>query len=349
MEKRAITIKDIARKLKISTSTVSRALRDHPKVKESTKIAVQNLAAELNYQPDRLALGLVGQKTFSLGMVVPRIDFPYFSHALSGAQEIASKAGYQILICQSNEAVATEKSAISMLLANRVDGLLISISQETNEFDHIFQLQNRGIPFVLFDRVIESIKAPKVVMDNMQATFRMVLHLHEQGFRRIAHIAGPEGLLVTGQRIKGFKRALDQRELACPEEYIIYGGFRLEEGEKAAKQLLALSEPPDAIVAVSDSAAIGAVKAIEAAGLSVPGDIAVAGFNNELFTEFVKPSLTTTSLPMFELGQQAVKMLLRQIEHSDSFNVPEPMVLKSHLIVRDSTQRRGVSRTSRSV
>ena len=339
MGKRAITIKDLARRLGISTSTVSRALRDHPKVKESTKIAVQNLASELNYQPDRLALGLVGQKTFSIGMVVPKIDFPYFSHAVSGAQEIASKAGYQIIICQSNESLETEKSVISTLLANRVDGLLISISKETNQFDHIIQLQNRGIPFVLFDRVIESIHAPKVVMDNIEATYRIVYHLFKQGYQRIAHIAGPEGLLVSSQRIKGYKRALRQAGFEFRPEYIVHGGFRVEGGEKAVQKLLSLSQAPDAIVAVSDSAAIGAIKAIEASGLSVPGDIAVAGFNNELFARLVKPSLTTTALPMFELGQQAVKMLLRQIEYPDNFKIPEPKVLESHLIVRDSTRR----------
>ncbi|MEZ4849210.1 MAG: LacI family DNA-binding transcriptional regulator [Bacteroidia bacterium] len=340
MIKRAVTIKDLAKKLGVSKSTISRALRDHPNVKEATRVAVQKLAKELNYQPDRLALGLVGHKTYSLGLVVPRIDFPYFSHAVSGAQEIASRAGYQIIICQSNESLETEKAVINTLLANRVDGLMISISIETEEYDHITDLQERGIPFVLFDRVIDCIKAPKVVMDNVDAAFRLVSHLIEQGYRRIAHIAGPRGLLVSEQRIKGYEQALRKYGLEYNPAWVIHSGFRVESGEQTTKQLLELNNRPDAIMAVSDSAAMGAVLAIEDAGLRVPDDIAVAGFNNEHFTRFVKPGLTTVSLPMYELGQQAVKMLLRQIEHPDGFKVPHPLTLKSHLIERGSTTRR---------
>ncbi|MEZ4830028.1 MAG: LacI family DNA-binding transcriptional regulator [Bacteroidia bacterium] len=340
MAHHTVTIKDIAKKLGISKSTVSRALRDHPNVKEETKKAVTALAAALDYHPDPVARGLLNKKTYILGVIVPNLSFPYFSLAVSGMQEIASKAGYQIMICQSNESYETEKAVIRTLTANRVDGLILSISIETREDAHIRELIRKKVPLVLFDRVIGDIPVPSVVMDNTDAAFRMTEHLIEQGYRRIAHIAGPESLLVSKQRVKGYTLALRKYGLPIDPELLIYKGFRIESGKEAAEALLGLPQPPDAIMAVSDSAAAGAIMAIESRGMRVPDDIAVSGFNNEVYTSFVKPPVTTVSLPMYDLGKEAIRLLLRQISHSEEPVSFEPRVLKSSLVIRESTRRK---------
>lgn len=340
MDHHAVTIKDIARKLGISKSTVSRALRDHPNVKEETKKAVTALADALDYRPDPVALGLLNRKTFTLGVIVPNLSFPYFSLAVSGMQEVASKAGYQIMICQSNESYETEKAVIRTLTANRVDGLILSISIETRDDSHIRELLRKKVPLVLFDRVLEEVNVPRVVMDNTDAAFRMTEHLILQGYKRIAHIAGPEALLVSHQRVRGYEVALKKYGIPLDRDLIIYKGFRIENGREATEALLQLSQPPDAIVAVSDSAAAGAMMVLEEKGLQIPRDVAVSGFNDEIFTSFVKPTMSTVSLPMYALGQEAIRMLLHQITHPEEPVSCTPKVLKSTLVLRESTRRK---------
>ena len=263
MNQRSVTIKDIARKLGISKSTVSRALRNHPNVKESTRQAVNQLAKEWDYRPDPVALGLLQKKTFAIGVVVPNISFPYFSHAVSGMQEIASKAGYQVMIGQSNENLETERAMIRTLASNRVDGMLISISIETNTFDHIYDLKKRNIPFVLFDRVFEEIEAPRIAMDNQDAAFKITEHLIRSGYRHIVHIAGPKSLLVSRQRLNGYKAALNKYSIPADENLVLHKGFRIDNGREAAKEILNFPKLPDAVLAVSDSAAVGAMKVFE--------------------------------------------------------------------------------------
>ena len=196
MNRGQITIKDIARELGISKSTVSRALRGHPNVKEETRKIILAKAEELHYEPDQVALSLVSRKTHTIGMVVPDISFAYFSHALSGAQRVAAAAGYNVIICQTLESYETEKSVIRTLMSQRVDGLIISLSRETQDYDHISVLHQRGIPVVLFDRVFGSRVLPHVVVDNYMGAYEATKHLLDQGYRRIAHIAGPQWLLV---------------------------------------------------------------------------------------------------------------------------------------------------------
>ncbi|MEM6344501.1 MAG: LacI family DNA-binding transcriptional regulator [Bacteroidota bacterium] len=337
MNQHRITIKDLARELGISKSTVSRALRGHPNVKKETRDAVKALAEKLDYQPDQVALSLVHRRTFTIGVVVPNISFPYFSHALSAAEEVATAAGYQIILCQSQESFDTEKKVIQNLVSNRIDGLLLSISGETQDFEHIHNLRRKGVPVVLFDRVFGHGTFPQVLVDNFEAAYKVTKHLIEQGYRRIAHLAGPQRLLVSQQRLQGYLEALDEAGIEEDEALIVEKGFRREHGKQAVEQLLALPDPPEALLAVSDSAAIGAKIALEEKGLKVPNDMALASFNNEAYTEFVEPSITTVSFPMREMGAEAAKMLLAQLDSQEEKPEPEQLILSTELIIRKSS------------
>jgi DNA-binding LacI/PurR family transcriptional regulator len=337
MKPNRVTIKDLARELGISKSTVSRALRGHPNVKKNTREAVLELAERWDYQPDQVALSLVHKRTFTIGVVVPNVSFPYFSHVLSGAQEVAAEAGYQVIVCQSLESYETEKKVIQTIVANRVDGLLLSISRETQDFEHIHSLHRKGVPVVLFDRVFGFSTYPQVKMDNFEAAYRVTQHLIDQGYQRIAHIAGPQRLLVCQQRLQGYLEALDEAGIPEDDSLIIEAGFRREQGHQGASQLLALDNPPDAILAVSDSCAIGAKSAIESKGLRIPHDIGLASFNNEPYAEFIQPPLTTVAFPMREMGIEAINLLFKQLDAPDEEIEPEEIVLPSQLIVRDSS------------
>lgn len=339
MNHQRITIKDLARELGISKSTVSRALRGHPNVKQETRDAVQALAEKLDYQPDQVALSLVHRRTFTIGMVVPNISFPYFSHALSAAQEVAAAAGYQMILCQSQESFETEKKVIQTLVANRVDGLLLSISGETQDFEHIHKIRSKGVPVVLFDRVFGHGTFSQVLVDNFEASYKATKHLIEEGYRRIAHLAGPQRLLVSQQRLQGYLHALDEAGIEEDESLIVEKGFRREDGKEAVAELMALETPPEALLAVSDSAAIGAKVALEKLGLKIPHDMALASFNNEPYAEFVEPSLTTVSFPMRKMGAEAVKMLLAQLNDPEGNLEPQQKVLSTELIVRKSSKK----------
>lgn len=336
-----ITIKDLARELGISKSTVSRALRGHPNVKKQTRDEVLALAEELDYQPDQVALSLVHKRTFTIGVVVPNVSFPYFSYVLSSIQEMADTAGYQVIIAQSLESFEREKKVIQTMVANRVDGLLLSISRETQDFDHIHSLRRKGVPVILFDRVFGFGTYPQVMMDNFEAAYKVTKHLLEQGYQRIAHLAGPQRLLVCQQRLQGYLEALDEAEVSEDESLIIEAGFRREQGYAGAMQLLALPNPPDAILTVSDSAAIGAKMALEEKGIDIPTEMGLASFNNEAYSEFVDPPLTTVAFPMREMGKAATALLLKRLKDSEQEFEPEQEVLKSQLIVRKSSMRMG--------
>ena len=339
MRSRSVTLKDLARELGLSKSTVSRALRGHPKVSEKTRAAVVALAQERGYEPDLVARSLVQRQSFSIGVVIPRIEFPYFSMALSGAQEIASAAGYNVVICQSNESFETERSVIRTLVASRVDGLLISIAGETVDYDHILSIHQQRLPVVLFDRVVAGESLPMVAMDNVAGAFMATEHLLKKGYRRIAHISGPPELLVSRQRIQGYRKALQQAGILFREAYIVPAGFRIKNGQEAMQQLLALDERPDAVVAVSDNAALGAKQVIEAAGLQIPREMGLVGFNGEPLSEIVHPSLTTVALPMAEMGRVAMRLLLKYIVHGEEVPTSETITLPPKLIIRETSNR----------
>ena len=339
-----VTIKDIARELGISPSTVSRALKDHPDISPETKKAVNELAEKLNYQPNIVALSLRQSKTNTLGVIIPEIVHFFFSTVISGIEDIAYSAGYNVILTQSNESSQREMTDMKALFNSRVDGMLLSLSRETTNFDHIESMMAKGVPMVFFDRVYDHPNTSKVIVDDLSGAKEATLHLIEQGCKRIAHIEGPTNLAITKQRLEGYLEALKEKGIPIDKDLIIpCSDPSIEGGKIATEKILAMANVPDGIFATNDPVAMGAMQAIRAKGLKIPQDIAVVGFSNWLFSSMMDPPLSSVDQPGFEMGQEATKLLIRQIETKSKEDVdpkPETKVLKTKLVVRESSSRK---------
>lgn len=345
MKYNQVTIKDIARELGISPSTVSRALKDHPDISPDTKKAVNELAEKLNYQPNIVALSLRQSKTNTLGVIIPEIVHFFFSTIISGIEDVAYSAGYNVILTQSNESAQREMIDMKALFNSRVDGMLISLSRETTTFDHIESMITKGVPMVFFDRVYDNSNVSKIIVDDFSGAKEATLHLIEQGCKRIAHIEGSRNLDITKQRLNGYLEALREKGMPVDESLIIpCPEATIEAGKKSTEKLLTMSPIPDGIFATNDPVAMGAMQAIRAKGLKIPNDIAVIGFSNWLFTSMMDPPLSSVDQPGFEMGQEATRLLIRQIEIKSKENIdpkPETKILKTRLIVRESSLKKG--------
>ncbi|UII30767.1 LacI family transcriptional regulator [Fulvivirga ulvae] len=340
MKNTQITIKDIAKELGISSSTVSRALKDHPNVSPETKKAVTDLAEKYNYQPNSIALSLRRSKSNTIGVIIPEIVHFFFSTVISGIEDIAYSAGYSVIVSQSNESYDREVMDTFALSKNRVDGILISMSRETTRYDHFETIHKRGLPIVFFDRVCDAINCSKVVVDDFDGAYQVTKHLIQQGYKRIAHLAGPESLILSKHRMDGYKKALKEHDMEFDESIILRG--RAADNETLARelttQLLNSDNPPDAMFAINDRAALGVMKAAKEKGLRIPQDFAIAGFSNWEFTAMTDPAITTVDQPGFKMGQEAAKLLIREIEaEEDEIIEPETRILKTDLIIRGSS------------
>ncbi|MBL7844491.1 MAG: LacI family DNA-binding transcriptional regulator [Cyclobacteriaceae bacterium] len=344
MKYNQVTIKDIARELGISPSTVSRALKDHPDISPDTKKAVNELAEKLNYQPNIVALSLRQSKTNTIGVIIPEIVHFFFSTIISGIEDVAYSAGYNVIITQSNESEAREILDMKALFNSRVDGMLMSVSRETTNFEHIESMLAKGVPIVFFDRVYNTDQASKIIVDDFTGAKDATLHLIEQGCKRIAHIEGPPNLEISKQRLEGYKEALKENNILFNKDLIaICPSGTIEEGKKATEKLLSLKNPPDAIFATNDPSAMGAMQAIKEKGLKMPKDIALVGFSNWFFSALMDPPLSSVDQPGFEMGQEAAKLLIRQIEKQDKDDLdilPETKILKTRLIIRESSKKK---------
>jgi LacI family transcriptional regulator len=340
MKNTEATIRDIAIKLNISISTVSRALRGVADVNPATKKAVEEMAKRLNYEPNRVAQSLRIKRTNTLGIIVPEIALHFFSSAISGIQEEASRHGYSIMICQSLESYETEKQNVHMLASNRVDGMLISMSSQTDDFSHIQQLVNKEIPVVLFDRVNELLPVSKVVVDDHDGAFKAVDHLIKTGCKRIAYIGGPISFYISNQRKKGFLDALQQHGLTPSEELIIHCRDLHDDPAVQVNRLLDLgsSVRPDAFFCFNDPIAVTTLQILKSRMIAIPEEISVIGFTNEPVSAFIEPSLTTVSQPSHAMGKKAIELFIEQRQDPDHF-VPVTAVMKTDLIVRHSTRR----------
>lgn len=341
MKSGQITIKDIARELGVSPSTVSRALKDHPDISPDTKKAVTELAEKLHYQPNSIALSLRQSKTNTIGVIIPEIVHFFFSTVISGIEDVAYDAGYNVIVSQSNESYERELSDIKALVNSRVDGLMVSMSKETTNFDHFNNIIARGIPLVFFDRICEDISVSHIVVDDAEGAREATQHLIDQGCKRIVHLSGPTNLMISKKRREGYEEALKQNGIKVDESLIhqCWQGNEIESREITLK-IFKGSNRPDGIFASNDLAAMGAMLALRELNLKIPDDVAVVGFSNWNFSRLTEPSLTSVDQPGFEMGQEAARQLIRQIESGrDEPLAPQSKVLKTKLIVRNSSLR----------
>lgn len=331
------TIKDIAKQLNISISTVSRAMRNAPDVNAETKKAVMALSEQLNYQPNKLALSLKQKQTHNIGVIVPNLDY-VMSTMVKGIDEVALEAGYTVMVCQSNESFGREIVNTRRLLDSLVDGMIVSVSSETKVFDHFKKVQEKQMPMVVFDRVTPFLKAPGVRIDNEEGGILATEHLIEQGYKRIAILAGPKNLGISNQRLEGYLRALKKHKLKPDNDLIIHCDFNQQYAYLATQELLAMKKRPDAIFTISDRMAIGAMLAIKEKGLKMPQDIGLVGFNNEPVVSLVTPGISSVDQPAFELGKMAAKLFIETMHNNNDMSEVEE-VLRPRLIIRESSQR----------
>jgi DNA-binding LacI/PurR family transcriptional regulator len=338
MPVKQITILDIARRLNMSKSTVSRALRDTYDVNPETRRKVLELAKELDFEPSTIAMGLRQHKTYTIGVVIPSFRIPFYSVAISGIQDIFSAKGYNVMTCQSNETAETEISNINSLIRNRVDGILISLSRQTSTYEHIEKLREKGIPVVMFNRICTTLPLPSVSVNDYKSARMATEHLISRGCRRIAHIGGPSGLKLTDDRKAGFLDCLKEHHLPQHENLVIESDFSIESGEQAAEQLLQLQELPDGLFCVCDAVAFGAIKKLKSAGIRIPEDISIMGYTDEPVAALIDPPLSTISQPIFEIGQTAAQLLLKLIEGKYKSPHPEKIELETSLKIRGSVK-----------
>ncbi len=337
MAKSVSTIRDIARILGISKSTVSRALNNHYDVNAETARKVHELAAQLDYHPNLLAQHLKQQRTNTIGVVIPETVNRFFAKAIGGIQEVANRAGYNVMICQSNETLDLERNNLKTLMASKVDGLLISVSRETNQYDHLQYAIDKEIPLVFFDRIVEELAASQVYSNNYDICFQGTEHLINQGCKRIAFIAGPQNLYNSRNRLNGYLDAMKRNNMTISESLIVYTNYTINDVENYTRALFNLRDRPDGIFAINDMAAIEIMHILKKRGLNIPKDVAVLGFNNETIGKLIEPTLSSIDHPAYDMGAAATEILLKQI-HKDEI-VQEKRLIKSRLVIRESSNR----------
>ncbi len=337
MNKGQVTIKDIARELGISPSTVSKALKGHPDISLQTKKTVRELVEKWNYKPDPIALSLKSGLTKTIGVIVPEIVHYFFSTVISGIEDDAYDSGYHVMFCQSNESYEREVKAVETLLSSRVDGILVSVSKVTENFDHFRKIINNGIPLVFFDRVCDEIESDKVIIDDETGAYAAVEHLINIGCRNIIHLAGPANVNIGMNRKNGYINALKDHNMKVLEKNIVNCDTS-GDAWKVVPALFERNDKPDGIFAVNDLTAAEAMKIVKQKGFRVPDDVAIVGFTSGMISDLTDPSLTSVEQHGYAIGKEAVNLLINRIEKGNKLPF-QTRIIKSELVVKDSTRR----------
>ncbi|PZX50955.1 LacI family DNA-binding transcriptional regulator [Algoriphagus chordae] len=336
------TIKDIARELNLSASTISRALKDYPGISDETKRKVKEVAEKMNYRPNAIALSLRQSRSFTIGVIIPEVIHFFFSTVISGIEEVANSRGYNVILSQSNEKLAREISSIETMLSNQIDGVLVSYSKETKNFDHFTKLLDQGFPIVFFDRAPAIPGAINVMVDDYQGSFDATAHLISQGYKKIVHLAGPQTLKISIDREKGYREALEKNGIRVNPAYIITCplGTLEESKELVTEALNTLPDRPDAFFSCNDIGAVGAIMACRDAGLKIPLEVGIVGFSDWQFCSMLDPQLSSVAQPGSLMGARATEILLDIIEKKlDPKTMEQTLILETKLMERDSSKR----------
>lgn len=331
-----ITIKDIARELNISPSTVSRALKNHPDISTKTKEAVHELANKYHYKPNAVALSLRSNKTHMIGVIIPRVVHFFFSSVISGIEHVCNEAGYNVMICQSDENEEREITSLQTLTSARVDGVLASVSKETTDFTHFKELVDNKVPLVFFDRATTEVSTDKVIIDDVDGAFIATEHLIQCGCKKIVHLGAPQNLLIGQKRKAGYIKALNKYNIPVDESLIFKCDSR-EEALEIMEDLYQKGVNPDGIFAVNDLTATGVLRKVKQHGFRIPEDVKVVGFSDGFVANVTDPTLTTIDQHGFEMGKQAASLLLERINQTITNYSPVTKVIATNIIKREST------------
>lgn len=339
MNKKKTTIHDIASKLNMSASTVSRALNDYYRISKKTRELVKETAIEMNYKPNQLASNLRTGKGKMLGVIVPRINRHFFSHAIAGMEAITNPAGYNLIICQTNEDFEIEKQSLQTLLNNRIDGIMMSLSSGTKDEDHILAAIKEKVPIVFFDRTLRSKEVDHVINDNFSGGYEVTKHLIEQGYRKIFHFSGPLHINVYNLRFQGYKQAMNDAGLDVTNDMVFEDILTRDRGEELTEKLISTANIPDAIFSASDFSALSALLVFKNHGIKIPSEVGIAGFANEPFTEIVEPGITTLEQHSEEIGRSVARMLINRLENESENEQACTLSFKPQLIIRESSMK----------
>jgi LacI family transcriptional regulator len=339
MSTRDVTIYDIARALDISPATVSRGLKDHPGIRKDTKKKILDAAKKMGYQHNTFASSLRKKNTNTIGVIIPRIESYFHSTVISGIEKIANAHGYNLIISQSQELFKKEVNSVLTMFNSRVDGLMVSLSNETKTTDHFEKLLKKKIPLIFFDRVIDHPDCTSIVIDNRKAGYDATAHLLEQGCKRIVHIDGTVNRNVYADRLEGYKQALNKFNIAFDKSLVINIELTDQAAAVAAKKILSMKHLPDGIFTANDISAVSCIRELKRAGIRIPEDIAVVGFNNEPISTVIEPNLTTVDYPGREMGETAASTLINQLKNPTT-NHLNTVMLNHRLIIRKSSLKK---------
>lgn len=332
-----VTIYDLARKLNVSIATVSRALKDDPVVSKKTKKKIFDLAEEMGYRYNHFARNLREQRTYTIGVIVPRLNSYFMSTVIAGIESVANNEGYTLIISQSSESAGKEVDSAKTMFNNRVDGLLVSLAYESDDLSHFDHFIKKNIPLIFFDRVADHPECTSVLIDNRKGAYETTSHLIAQGCNRIVHITATPKRNVYVDRLAGYKQALADHHIPYDEKYILINNLSQEAGGQAASQILQMNPLPDAVFAANDNCAVGCMLALKKAGIRIPQDIAFAGFNNDPVSTVVEPNLTTINYPGYKMGEMAAASLINHLNGVNSIDATNTILLRSELIIRPSS------------
>ncbi|PKA98553.1 LacI family transcriptional regulator [Flavobacteriaceae bacterium MAR_2009_75] len=337
--KKKTTIYDIAKELNITAATVSRALNDNPRISADTKKLVMATAKRLNYKQNRVAQALKSGKSKNVGVVLPYINRNFFSTVIRGIEEELNPKGYNVIITQTHEKANKEIDVVQNLLNAQVDGILISVSRQTNSNEHLIQVLKKNVPLIFFDRKKDIKGGSSVTLDDFQGAYKATQHLIAQGCTKIAHMTIDLALLIYQNRLAGYKQALSEHGIDFNPDYVIGLQSEIVAGIDAAKKLMSLPEPPDAIFSATDLGALGAIQYLKEIGKTIPDDFCVVGFSNEPFTQFMELPISSVDQSPLLMGKTAAKVFLEQID-SDDVKIEKNVVLSPTLEIRKSSLKR---------
>lgn len=337
-----ITIYDLAKELNYSTATVSRALKDDPSVKPKTKKKVLDLAEKIGYRSNYFASNLRKKKTHTIGVLMHELNSHFMVSVLAGIEKVLSDTEYDIIIAHSAESGKKEVANTNNLFHKRVDGLIASLAFDTPDLSHFNKFSERNIPVIFFDRVEENSNGTKIIIDNFKAGYDATKHLINQGCRKIIHITGNLQRNVYLNRYEGYKKALKDKKIKFNESYLIVNDLQKASSIEAAKSIAQMSPLPDGLFVANDSSAAFCIQTFKELGIRVPEDIAVVGFNNDIVSTFVVPNLTTINYPGITMGEVAARSLINHLEGDGDLNMTSTIIIKSELIIRDSSSRNPV-------
>ncbi|MVO09021.1 substrate-binding domain-containing protein [Flavobacterium sp. TP390] len=338
--KRKVTLKQIAKELDVSISTVSKSLKNSPEISEDTRLKVQAFAKLYNYKPNNIALSLKNKKTKTIGIIIPEIVHHFFATVISGIEQVANEQGYNVIVCLSDESFDKEVINLEMLANGSTDGFIMSLSKETQQkkdFHHLQEVINQGMPIVMFDRVANEILADKVIIDDLLAAYQAVNFLIEEGRKKIALITTVDYVSVGKLRTEGYIKALKDHNLPIDENIIL----KIEDIDNCSDVIekLIAEQKIDSVFAVNELFAVVAIKEALKKGIKIPEELSVIAFTDGIISKFSTPTITTVSQNGVKMGRKAAEMLIERLEAEDEEEERyRTEVIETNLISRESTQ-----------